>query len=488
MSSPVDHAVGSAPFARRPVLAAAVAVAVLLTAMSNRYGFHRDELYFRMLRPAWGYVDQPPLVPWLARTITRHVTDEPWALRIPATVCAAAAVVVIAQVSRELGGGARAQTLTSWSHGFAMLPMLLGHVLLTSSIDLLAWLLVGWFAVRAVLGRPRWWVAAGVVAGAATYERWLIVWLVLGIVAGLLLVGPRSAFASRWLWLGALAGLLVAAPNLAFQVANGLPQLRMGAALAQGNGAEVRVAMWWFLLVMLGPHLVPVWGLGLVALWRRPDWRPVRCLVVVFAVVVALTFLSGAQMTYPIGVLALLLAAGWVGREPSRRVVAGLMIGGAVATLLALPLLPQRVLVATPLPSVNVVLADQIGWSAYNRQIADVWSQLPIEERARSAVVTSNYGEAGAIARYGPELGLPVPFSGHNALADQGRPAEDVRTVLVVGGQLPSVRQFFGECRVVAELASGLNVDNEEEGVPVAICRDPDRPWAALWPEFAHLD
>ncbi len=103
-------------------------------------------------------------------------------------------------------------------------------------------------------------------------------------------------------------------------------------------------------------------------------------------------------------------------------------------------------------------------------------------------VVTSNYGEAGAVARYGPELGLPVPFSGHNALADQGRPADDVRTVLLVGGQLPSVRQFFGECRVVAELASGLDVDNEEEGMPVAVCREPTLPWMALWPKFAHLD
>ena len=90
------------PYARVPVLSAAAAVAVVLLATGDRYGFHRDELYFRMLGPAWGYVDQPPLIPLLAQVIPDLVADEPWALRLPATVAVVASTLVVSAITREL--------------------------------------------------------------------------------------------------------------------------------------------------------------------------------------------------------------------------------------------------------------------------------------------------------------------------------------------------------------------------------------------------
>jgi len=474
------------------VIPAAVVQAVVLTLGSNGYGYHRDELYYRMLPPAWGYVDQPPLTPLLAR-LTTHLADEVWALRIPATLATSLSVVVVALICRQLGGGRGAQALAAWGYAFAALPLALGHVLLTSTVDLFLLSVVVLVVLRAAMDGPRWWLAAGVVAGVATYNRLLVAVVVVGLVAGIALLGPRSTFRSPWLWAGAGAGLLAALPNLLYQATNGWPQLGMGAALSANNAADVRAQAPLLLLVMLGPPLVAVWLTGTFWLLRRQRRGHVGFLVVGFVVLLAFTYGSGAQPHYPVHLVSVMYAAGcvpvarWLGARPVCRAVAVVLlaINAAVSLLLALPLVPLDRVGATPLPGTSPLVADQVGWPRYVEEVAAAYRQ---SSQHPTAVVASNYGEAGAIARLGGPLGLPTPMSGQNALADVRRPTDDTRVVLVVGYQYDDVRHLFASCQVVARLDNGVGVDNEEQAAPVAVCRDPVEPWRQLWPRFHHLD
>src|SRR6266702_8688401 len=77
-------------FAKGPVIVAALVLAALLIAFSGRYGYHRDELYFLAAgrHLSWGYPDQPPLVPVLARVIEAIAPDSLFALRLPSAVAA----------------------------------------------------------------------------------------------------------------------------------------------------------------------------------------------------------------------------------------------------------------------------------------------------------------------------------------------------------------------------------------------------------------
>ena len=455
---------------------------VLLTAFSNGYGYDRDEMYFAMLKPAWGYVDQPPLTPLVAHAIASVYDGGPWLLRVPATLCAVGCLVVTALIARELGGDARAQAWTAWGMATTSAVLLFGHVLLTSAADLVAWGLVSLCVLRAELReQPRWWLVAGVVAGLASYNKLLIVVLLAGIGVGLAMVGPRDRLRSPYVWGGAGLTLLVGLPNVVYQLTHDLPQLRMGRALSENNAGDVRVSMWVLLLVLLGPPLVVIWVAGLRALWRD---RRVRFFVVVFVAVVLFTYVSGAQPHYPVFILPVAFAAGIVAMEPHLgRVWAGLFaVNGVVSLVLGLPVIPVGSVGATPVPDVNLLAQDSIGWPAYVDQMTAPYDALP--DRSHAVVITSNYGEAGAIAHYRPDV--PV-YSGQNSLFDQARPPDGTDTVVFVGGQFPDARRLF-TCTVVARLDNGVDVDNEEQGEPVALCRAPRLPWPQLWARLHHLD
>lgn len=470
------------PIAWRRILPPVVVVVVVLTAFSDRYGFDRDELYFSMLRPAWGYVDQPPFTPLLSHALTAAYDGGPWLLRIPATLFAAGCVLLTALLARELGGEAKAQAWTAWGVASTSALTVFGHSFLTSTPDLTLWPAICLCVVRAELrDRPRWWLAAGALAGLATYNRLLVGVLVVGLALGLLVVGPRRRLLSPFVLGGALVAVVVALPNELYQVLNGWPEGEMGRALAANNATDTRTGMFPLLILLFGPPLAVIWAAGLGALWREVR---LRMFVVAFAVLLVFTFVGATQPHYPVFLLPVPFAAGIVAmqRHLGRVWAALFAVNGLVSAFLGLPLLTTGAVGASPVPSVNPLVGDSVGWPAYVDQIAAAYDGLPAGSTA--VVVTSNYGEAGAVAHYAPDL--PV-YSAQNALYDQARPPDGTTTVVFVGGEYDLAATLL-TCQVVDHLENGVGVDNEEQGEPVAVCTDPRLPWSRLWPRLRHLD
>ena len=148
-----------------------------------------------MLPPGWGYVDEPPLVPLLAR-LTGHLSASPWALRIRLprrdTVCTRLG----ADYPRAWAAGGSRRRCVRGPMPSPRLPSLSGTCWSTTTVDLVVWPLTCLFVMRALLRRQRaWWIWAGVVVGLSAYNKLLVVLLVVALVAGVLLVGPRGCSA-----------------------------------------------------------------------------------------------------------------------------------------------------------------------------------------------------------------------------------------------------------------------------------------------------
>ncbi|HUR74607.1 MAG TPA: glycosyltransferase family 39 protein, partial [Sporichthya sp.] len=476
----------------------AAVVGLLLVGVSGRYGYHRDELYFLAAgdHPAFGYVDQPPLVPLLARAMDAIGGGSLVVLRLPSAVAAALTVFFTGLIAQRLGASRRGQLLASACMGAGAVTYAVGHLMSTSAFDLLGWAVLTYLLVRAVEEDGRIWLLAGLVAGVGLQVKVLMAFLLLGLTVGVLVAGPRGIVRSRWLWAGAGIAAVLWAPNLAWQAANGWPQLELADAIANGGSAtsEPRWAYLPFQLVLVSPFLFPVWMAGWWALLRSPQLRTWRFLAVGYVVLAAVFLATGGKPYYQAGLYPALLAAGaepvlrWVerGRRRLRRGVLAGALGTAAASsaFLFLPLVPAGQLHATPVVAVNSDAGETVGWPRFADTVAGV-VEANTRDGEHPAVLTRNYGEAGALLRYHPDIA--DVHSGHNSFWDWGPPRAGTGVVVAVGFPAGRLEEWFDHVEPAGAVDNGLHVDNEEQGTPIWVCSGPRRPWIELWPDMRRL-
>lgn len=482
-------------FATAPVAAVAAALAALLTALSGRYGFHRDELYFMVAGDhlAWGYVDQPPLTPLLTRISTEIFGGSPAGLRVVATIAGALTVVVVALIAREFGSDRRGQVLAAVCAALSGFLMGVGHMVSTATFDLLAWMVIGFLAIRLLrTGDGRWWLALGLASGIALENKYLVVLPLGALLIAVLVVGPRAVLRSWWLVAGLAIAAVLAAPNLWWQASHGWPQLTVAGGISQDDGTENRIMFLPLQILQLSPFLVPVWIAGLLRLWRSPALRWGRAVALAYPLLCIGVLAIGGKSYYALPLLLVLVAAGceptveWASRggRTMRLAVVALVLTALTSALFTLPVLPASA-VNFVLP-VNAEQGEQIGWPELTSAVADAWSKIPADERARAVIFAGNYGEAGAIAKYGPDHDLPAAYSGHMSFADWNPPADsqDGPVLLVEQGRNEQHESHFSDCRQVGKVDNGMGVDNEEQGAAIVLCSGTTQPWSSLWPNL----
>jgi 4-amino-4-deoxy-L-arabinose transferase-like glycosyltransferase len=477
----------------------------VLMAVSSRYGFQRDELYFmdaaRHLSAS--YVDQPGFAPLLTRVSLALFGVSAPGLRVWPALAACAMTVIGGLTAREFGGGRRVQLLAAI--GVATMPAVWGasHVANTTAYLFLAW--AGLALVVARIGRTgeaRWWLVGGLVAGLGMADNHLMAFFALAIVIGVLLSGGGRLLLNRWFVSGVAIAAACTVPDIWWQATHGWAAVAMTHALNRENGGAANIAAWvigQFLLVALA--LIWVWVAGLVRLWRsgRPLWRALAWAYGLLYVLFAVT--TGGKIYYLAGAYVYLLAAGavavdgWLHAKPGR--VRGLTVGtaltSAVMALLILPILPPTGI--GPRHAMDSTLAETVGWPQLVGTVRTVWLSLPPDQRADAVIFTADYSEAGAVNELGRGSGLPTAVSGQNSVWWWGPGNPDATTVVAVapspdvaGDYAAYLRRYFGQVREAATLTNPYGIHNIEAGGHVYICTGLHQRWGQLWPQLRHYD
>jgi hypothetical protein len=213
-------------------------------------------------------------------------------------------------------------------------------------------------------------------------------------------------------------------------------------------------------LVLLTAVAVPVAVAGVVSLVRNRALRPLGWTVV--GTVLAY-FVLGGKSYYALPVVLFALAAGSLPLDrwlTPRRLWVG--VGAFVfVDLLFLPIL-LPVLPLDTARRLGVIEArgdyqSEIGWPEYVRQVEQ-------ETQSSDVIITSNYGEAGALILFG--RGLP-PVASPDVTMRYWRPQLNGQQALVIG-YARRAADFCATYRLVATISTPVGSD--ERGEPIARC------------------
>ena len=462
----------------------------LLLATAPRYGFHRDELYFLIAgrRLDWGYVDQPPLTPLLARISEVVAGTSPFAIRILPALAVGTIGLLAAAMARRFGGDHLAQVFAAFSASWAGVVLGEGHLLSTAIFDYLFWTVALWILVGLLEGSDRrWWLAFGLTIGLGMQNKSTIGFLAIAAVIGVLATRRRRLLSGPLPWIGAGIALLLAAPNLLWQAANDWPQFEMAEALR--NRTDGPLAFVLSQPLLLSVTLAVPAAVGLWRLARSADLRRWRAIAVAYGLLFVLFLVTAGKAYYVAPMYSALFAAGalWfesLGRIGRRAMAGAAVTGVAIGVLIALPVLPRDSFEAL---DATGELRETLGWPELVDQVAAVRDLLPAAQHDSIAIVTGSYGEAGAIDILGPARGLPAAVSGHNNYWLWGPPGPH-GPIIAVGPLEGLMRQLCPTLETAAVISNPWGVDNEEAGYPILLCRNPSRQLADVWEQARHYN
>ncbi len=508
---------GAARLYRRLDLAPAVLIVagisfVVHVIFANNYGYFRDELYFMAMshHPDFGYVDVPPLVPWIT-LIPRFITGNAlWALHVISALVCASTILLTGLMARLLGGNGWVQGIAAL--GTATAPIFAG----TGSLYAYDVFDEFWWALAAVIlivllrdERPRHWLAFGLVAGLGLLTKETILFWGFALVVGLLLTRQRRLLLTRWALYGGLIAFAIFSPFIIWNVVHGWASLQYWASYSHNHSSGSSPID--FLLnqiLVMNPLSVLLWGAGLWyfflargARYRVFGWAYL-ILFVLFAVIQGKSYFL-APAYPPLFAGGAMVLGEWRVRRPRwvAAYVVALALFGIFLAPAAMPVLPPAVYGhiyrsivgggagaqqnAGDIHGLPQALADRFGWEQQVALIAQVYHSLPPDQQRVACIFASNYGEAGALVQFGPQYHLPPPISGHNAFYIWGPHGCTGQVIITINVPLQVAQQGYNSVTLAARTTCEDCVDFEN-GAPILILRQPKGPFD--WTKVKHYE
>jgi hypothetical protein len=339
--SHIDHTYGSWTLAA----VAAITAGRLLWLAVQPAGLYPDEAqyWFWAQHPAFGYYSKPPLVAWLIWLTTAAFGDSEFAIRLSAPLLHAGTAGIVYAIAARLYDG----RVGFWSAlAYVTLPgvSLSAFIISTDAVLLPCWAAALYAFIRArEPDGARWWLLAGIAAGAGLLAKYAMAYWFLSAF-GLVLLIPAERRNLPALCAASGIAALIFLPNLWWNWSHGFVSFLHLRDNAELSGRLLHPAAF---LEFLGSQfgvIGPLFFAGLIAIVVRPrslSESRARLLAAFalppLALMLAISLLSRAEPNWaaPAYVSGIVLVVAWaLGRGWRRWVLASIAFNLAAVVVL----------------------------------------------------------------------------------------------------------------------------------------------------------
>ncbi|MCO4292220.1 glycosyltransferase family 39 protein [Solitalea sp. MAHUQ-68] len=473
---------------------------------SSNYELHRDEYLYLAEgdHMAWGYLEVPPLVPFLAFLTKSLFGSSITAVRLFPTLFGAGIVALGGLMAREMGGKKYAEVLGCcvilFSSAFVRVSILFMPVI----VELFFWTIYSYLIFRYLNHRSaKNLIFLGIAFGLGMMTKYSSAFFIVSLLIGLALTNERKLFINRWFWIATAIAFIIFLPNLLWQYNYNFPVVHHMKELRETQLINVNWGDFLKDQLIMNLTVLPIWIIGLGALLFSKTLANYRIIGLTAFFVVFILMISSGKSYYTLGVYPVLLAAGavqieqWLIGKVSYWFRPAFILVPVVLLYLILPIcipyLPTTKMIAFGKKMVAKGIdgpwrwedgkihdlpqdyADMFGWEEIAKKVAETYHSLSPEEQKQTIIFCDNYGFAGAVQYYNKRLNLNLPeVQSLDASFMLWTPAElRFKTMIYVDWVRNNDAGAFKLFHSVKQTGAMTNIYSRERGTGVYLLQQP---------------
>lgn len=475
-------------------------------------GFQGDELLHIATGnyPAWGYMEFPPMIGWLAFIQNSFHSNSVFVHHIFCHIASTLILVLMALITIALGGKSRAVFIVLLC--VTIIPARATQLFQPVVFTIFFWLLSFYQLLRFVKtldNKYLFYLAICLAFGFLT--KFDILFFIAGLSSLLFFKRTQNAIFTKSTWKYLLLFFFLISPNLWWQYQHQFPVLNMFSLLYKTQLDKLTFSgVLVDLIIMLNPFTLFIWLGGFFFMFRKKTSTVYRPLALSILISILLLAFAKSKAYYFSSVMLTLMAFGGVWFEQNvlfKRnwliypIAVILLVSGVIIAPFGLSLLPLD----TFTKYAKLKMKDnrlqnerfqvdcqeyfaQTKWKNTLTALKTVYDSLPQNERKTCLIWGKHYSQAGGVNLYRTDYGLPRAFSYHGSFylwtSESGLMPETVIAFTNGEAEIDFFQDFFNSVVAVKKVYNPHASFEKDIYQTIFICKKPKQDFAGLRQAF----